>query len=158
MKKIRLKEVRKLLGLTQKAMAEPLGLNQTNIRDLESGKVKFSTLHALALEQVYKINSNWLLTGAGEIFIDENLPPIYKGINPDPEKEHQIELSVIEDKHRDLIQKFKDKTTAKEINKKLIDLERMSERSYRKVVNHINEVWETVADVLDDLREKNSMK
>lgn len=65
--KDRLKIAREDMGWTQEEFANSLGLNQANIRDIESGKVKFSTLHALAIENVHKISSEWLLTGSGSM-------------------------------------------------------------------------------------------
>jgi len=67
----RLKKIRAYLNLTQEEFGVPLGLNQTKIRDLESGKVKVSTLHAIAIEKIHGINIDWLLTGEGEMFINE---------------------------------------------------------------------------------------
>jgi transcriptional regulator with XRE-family HTH domain len=67
----RLKIVRKNLKLTQKNAAISIGLNPANFRDLESGKVKISTLHGIALEHIHKINSIWLLTGKGEMFLKQ---------------------------------------------------------------------------------------
>jgi len=63
--KERLKEARDETGLNQADFGEPLGLSQANVRDLESGKVKFSTLHALAIENVYGYKAKWLLNGVG---------------------------------------------------------------------------------------------
>ena len=67
----RLKNARKFLGLTQEKFAIPIGLNQANIRDLESGKVKISTLHALAIENAHGIGATWLLDGRGDMFLEQ---------------------------------------------------------------------------------------
>jgi len=64
----RLKILRKQLDMTQERFGIPLGLNPANIRDLEAGKVRVSILHALAIENVYKLNNDWLLHGHGEMF------------------------------------------------------------------------------------------
>ncbi|WP_051283880.1 helix-turn-helix transcriptional regulator [Desulforegula conservatrix] len=68
----RLSEVRKAIGLTQENFGKPIGLTRINVTNLESGKVQISTLHALAIEYVYKINSEWLLTGNGESLLSDN--------------------------------------------------------------------------------------
>lgn len=57
------------MKLTQAQFAEGVGLKPANVRDIESGKVKFSTIHALAIENVYQIDSNWLLYGSGDMFV-----------------------------------------------------------------------------------------
>lgn len=78
----RLRYVRQLYSITQKQMGVDLGLNPSKIRDLESGKVKISTLHALALKDVYKINPDWLLYGKGPLRIESDIleKTIGKGI------------------------------------------------------------------------------
>lgn len=61
----RLKYIRKQLRFTQESFAKSIGLNRDSITNLESGKVKISILHALALEHVHGINKEWLLNGEG---------------------------------------------------------------------------------------------
>lgn len=63
--KNRLKLARIEADLNQAEFGAPLGLSQANVRDLESGKVKISTLHALAIEKIHGISSVWLLSGEG---------------------------------------------------------------------------------------------
>jgi transcriptional regulator with XRE-family HTH domain len=50
--------------------------------------------------------------------------------------------------------KRQDLPTAKDTIAKLADLERMSERSYRKATAYITEVWETVTDVFEEISEE----
>ncbi len=78
----RLKHIRQLFGITQKQMGVDLGLSPSKIRDLESGKVKISTLHALALKDVYKINPDWLMFGNGPLRVESDIleKTIGKGI------------------------------------------------------------------------------
>jgi transcriptional regulator with XRE-family HTH domain len=66
--KDRLKIARMELKLTQEKFGSLLDLSQANIRDLESGKVKLSTLHSLAIENVFAVSASWLMTGNGEMF------------------------------------------------------------------------------------------
>ena len=61
----RLKKIRKKMKLTQEMFGKSVDLSQANIRDLESGKVKISTLHAFAFKHIYNINPEWLLKGEG---------------------------------------------------------------------------------------------
>ncbi len=65
----RLKFIRKKMKITQKKLAISIGLKRDHITSLESGKVKFSILHALALEHVHGINKDWLLYGSGDYFV-----------------------------------------------------------------------------------------
>jgi len=70
-KNIRLKSARLSIGLNQLDFGIPLGLSQANVRDLESGKVKISTLHALAIEKIYRISPEWLMDGKGPMILGE---------------------------------------------------------------------------------------
>ncbi|QTA84858.1 Uncharacterized protein dnm_008610 [Desulfonema magnum] len=53
-------------------MAVAIGLNQANIRDLELGKVKISTLHALAMQNIFDLSPDWLLTGKGKMLCEDH--------------------------------------------------------------------------------------
>jgi transcriptional regulator with XRE-family HTH domain len=133
----RLKYARKKLGITQEKCAISIGLNRFNITDLETGKVKISTLHALALEYIYKINSKWLLNAEGEVFIKN-------------EKTEEIEQSdnVIEIKHMNLVKKFKDKEAAKEANEQLIELEEINQDAFYNTTSFIKGALQTAKVML----------
>ncbi len=111
----RLKIARKLLGLTQEKFGEPLDINRYGVLGLESGKVKISTVHAKAFEYIYKISSDWLLNGTGEMFIEERLAKEatngFGGVSE-------------ETSHAELIKYFTNKTKAKVMNWNLIKLEK----------------------------------
>lgn len=110
----RLRIAREALELTQDQFSKPLGLSRVNITNLESGKVKISTLHALSVEYVYKISSDWLLHGSGEMFIIDKSTS-----NGDVVKyEHPIEAQ-----HMKLIKEFKNKKLALELNYDLVSFE-----------------------------------
>lgn len=110
----RLRIARELLELTQDQFSKPLGLSRVNITNLESGKVKISTLHALSFEYVYKISADWLLNGSGDIFLAEKSTS-----NGDVVKyEHPIEAE-----HMKLIKEFKNKKLALELNYDLVSFE-----------------------------------
>jgi phage repressor protein C with HTH and peptisase S24 domain len=72
----RLKKARKHAGLTQEKFGEKLGLKQTQVRDIESGKQKVSAELAELMEKNFYISGWWLLTGKGEMIPSEskNLP------------------------------------------------------------------------------------
>lgn len=110
------------------------------------------------LAQKKNVSLNWLFHGVGPIYNDINIET--NGNQTDNSNDQTIsedkytDYVIIEEEHIDLIKNFKDKPTAKDVNEKLVDLERMSERTYRKVVSHITEVWETVTDVFDEIKGK----
>lgn len=61
----RLKELRGILGKNQTQFGEGLGLTQKNISDLEKGKTEIYHPFLLAIEYIYGIRVEWILTGKG---------------------------------------------------------------------------------------------
>jgi len=116
-------------------MGEPLGLSQSNIRDLESGKVKFSTLHALAIENIYKISSKWLLTGEGSHYI--------KG-EEEKKSDNDSNLTRLVVEHQDTIKKFKDPEKAKEFNEFLVDIEAEDPEGYDELYKEAKLISKTI--------------
>ncbi len=72
----RLKKARKHSGLTQEKFGGKLGLKQSQIKDIEIGKQKVSPELAESIEINFSICGWWLLTGRGEMLVQEvkNLP------------------------------------------------------------------------------------
>ncbi len=68
---IRLKEVRKILKITQKQLAERLELSQSLIGGIENGDNNLTSEHVIKLHDVFNINPNWLLVGRGDMFIED---------------------------------------------------------------------------------------
>ena len=64
--KDRLKLARKLRKVGQVTLAEAVGLDQTTISNLETGKVR-STSKAVEIASYLRINAAWLATGKGEM-------------------------------------------------------------------------------------------
>jgi transcriptional regulator with XRE-family HTH domain len=116
----RLKIARSHLGFTQEKLAKTIGLNQANVRDLESGKVKISTLHALALEYKLHINAEWLLTGHGEMF--------QKDVG---------HTDIASPAHEELVSYFQNKKLARLINENLIKLEQIKPEALKEINNYI---------------------
>ena len=61
MKKLRLEEARKQLGLTQEQVAEKLGISQNNYSYLENGKVKIDSDYLLAFAEIFGCSVDYLL-------------------------------------------------------------------------------------------------
>lgn len=66
----RLKKLRKELNLTQAAFAKRIGLKQSAIGDIESGKNKLKTQNFNAICREFNVNPAWLETGEGEMFLN----------------------------------------------------------------------------------------
>ena len=65
----RFKEIREKLGLNQSELARTIEANPSIVSDIERGEKEPSKKIISSLIMKYKVNSNWLLTGEGEIFI-----------------------------------------------------------------------------------------
>lgn len=73
----RLKEARKLRGITQKALGDMVGLSQAAIQKIEVGKAS-QTSKILELSNALKIRPEWLNTGDGPMLLlgqNEAIPP-----------------------------------------------------------------------------------
>jgi len=68
----RIYSVRKNLGLSQKKFAENANLSQAHLGLIETGKRKVNNRIVKLLCTSYGINENWLLSGSGSMFDDEN--------------------------------------------------------------------------------------
>ena len=63
---MRIKEVRKLLRLSQNDMAEGLGITSNHLSEIESGKTNPTAVLFLNLAYVYNANVGYLFHGTGE--------------------------------------------------------------------------------------------
>jgi transcriptional regulator with XRE-family HTH domain len=79
----RLKKARKMLGFNQKTFAAGLGLSQSHYCWIERGGVEFSDRNIKLVCAVYGINENWLRTGAGEMFLENNAADPLGVLTPD---------------------------------------------------------------------------
>lgn len=68
----RLKELRKYLDLSQKAFAEKLGITDSGLSNLESGKRNLTEQMIISICREFNVNRAWLVEGVGDIFT--NLP------------------------------------------------------------------------------------
>ena len=64
----RIKELRKALSLTQTAFGERIGLKQNSVALLEAGRAT-SDQPIFAICREFRVNEEWLRTGAGEMFV-----------------------------------------------------------------------------------------
>lgn len=68
----RLKEVRKILGLTQRQISEYLEIKQGSYSDVERGKAGISAVLLKNLIRRFRVNPLWLCEGEGNMFLDSN--------------------------------------------------------------------------------------
>lgn len=63
----RIRERRKFLDLTQRALADKLGVSLTTVTDWETGKADPNYSNLIALSQVFGVSTDWLLKGEGPV-------------------------------------------------------------------------------------------
>ena len=64
----RIKELRKVLGLTQTKFGDRIGLKQNSVALIETGRpTSDQTIFAICRE--FRVSEEWLRTGAGEMFV-----------------------------------------------------------------------------------------
>ena len=71
---IRIKELRRKLGLTQREFGRRIGVMDTVVRRWEKGEFEPTTEKLKAIATEFGINLNWLLLGEGEIFVKKESP------------------------------------------------------------------------------------
>lgn len=101
----RLRELRQLLGLTQGAFAEKIGIKQGSLSDIERGKVGLSNANILLICKTFNVSENWLRTGIGEPF---NNKYATRTDLSDLEKDILKKFNLLEDKDRKSIQNIID--------------------------------------------------
>ena len=65
----RIKELRKALRMTQTAFADRIGIRQNSVALLEMGRNTPSDQTVAFICREFRVNEEWLRTGAGEMFI-----------------------------------------------------------------------------------------
>ena len=84
----RIKELRRLLKLSQKEFGERLGVSRDVIANIEYNRAEPQELFIRYLCSVFLVDRNWLMTGKGEIFINKNENEaealrVFESLNPD---------------------------------------------------------------------------
>lgn len=68
----RLRAFRKAIKLTQKQMADTLGIAQSTYAYIETGKTNLSIEYLHKIMDIHKINPLWFITGKGKMVLSEN--------------------------------------------------------------------------------------
>jgi hypothetical protein len=69
---LRLKEVRKSLKLTLADFGKKLGVRDSTISSIETGKNALTDQMIKSVCAIYKVNEDWLRNGTGEMFINDD--------------------------------------------------------------------------------------
>jgi len=70
--KDRLKKIRDYTGLSQQEMADKLEVLVTTISKYERGIINPASNFLIKINSLFNVNLNWLITGQGKMFLDEN--------------------------------------------------------------------------------------
>lgn len=77
----RFKEVRKSLKMTQTAFGNQLGKGLRAIQHYEAGERSIDNSIILLLQEKFNVNTDWLINGNGNMFIDNNTDEFSKIYN-----------------------------------------------------------------------------
>lgn len=71
----RLKELRKVLGLSQREFSEKINIGASTLAMFETGQRNPKEIHIAAICDNFHVNEEWLRTGEGEMFqlVDDKL-------------------------------------------------------------------------------------
>lgn len=87
---LRLKKLRKRLGLSQEAFANRLGMKGSSISLLESGNRNITEPVIRSICREFNVDYIWLTTGAGEMFVDSSDDDVISTIEHIMESENEF--------------------------------------------------------------------
>jgi transcriptional regulator with XRE-family HTH domain len=73
---LKIKEIRKVLGLTQEQMAEELGLKRSSYTHIELGTTNLTFEQFLNVVENHNINLDWFVHGRGQMFNSEEIEKV----------------------------------------------------------------------------------
>ena len=76
----RIKKLRKSLGLTSEKFGSNLGVGKTAISGIETGRRNVTDQMFLAICREYNVNPDWLRTGEGEMFVEDNEDYLFRWV------------------------------------------------------------------------------
>lgn len=83
----RIRELRKILNLSQKEFAEKIGLKQNAISYMEKAGSTVTEQNIKTICSQFSVNEDWLRTGIGKMFLENNKKQkeffdIFNGLSP----------------------------------------------------------------------------
>lgn len=118
--KDRLKQLRKILNLTQQELADKLNISRNNIASYETGKSNIGASVISLICKEFNVNEEWLRNGTGEMFIEISEDDEYSQAAASIAKNNDVEIMSL------LIEYWKLDNDSKEIFKNY--LRNVSER------------------------------
>lgn len=113
---IRLKQLRKSLGLTQQSFADKIGMKQNTIAQYEMGRTTPSDAIIFSICREFNVSRTWLETGEGEMFvpmtkseeISEFFGALLRTENDDFKKRLISQLSALDEAGWETLERFLD--------------------------------------------------
>ena len=68
----RIKEVRKLLHLTQTEFGQRIGLSRDMMANIEGDRIEIKDIVVKSICREFKVNYDWIVNGTGEMFQDDD--------------------------------------------------------------------------------------
>jgi len=106
----RLKMIRSDAGMNQADFAKALGIGQSTLAMMEVGKREILDRHVKTICSIFRVNEEWLRTGNGDMFIEEDnalISQLAKQYNLDDFSRKFIETYVnLPEAHRAVIKNF----------------------------------------------------
>lgn len=65
-------QLRKKLGLSQRSLGDSIGLSNSGVSNIENGIRNVTDQHIKLLQSEFNANEDWLRTGEGEMFIEND--------------------------------------------------------------------------------------
>jgi transcriptional regulator with XRE-family HTH domain len=147
--KLRIKEARKHAGLTQPKLAELIGVSHRTLTSYEKDASKVTVKISQKIATVCKINEIWLLTGHGKMLDDS--------AEKEKNKETPNNLTRVVIEHQDMVKRFKNPERGLIWNKRLVDIEDVSEELCDKVDNYLKGVHDA-AETIKNISKKNHLE
>lgn len=112
----RVKEIRKVLGLSGEKFGEQLGVSRAAISNIEKGKRDLTDQMFLSICREFNVNEEWLRNGSGEMFIqldeDEQISSFFNDLlqeeNGSFKRQFVTALSHLDDNGWNLLNQFMD--------------------------------------------------
>lgn len=78
--KERIREIRKYYGLTMEKFGERLGIKKNTVSQIENGINSITEQMFLAICREYNVNPDWLRTGEGEMFSEDEEEYLFRWV------------------------------------------------------------------------------
>lgn len=120
----RIKKARNFAGLTQPQLAELIDVSLATIKNYEKDASAAKVGKVIEIASACNVDEGWLFTGRGAMSAEPLIT-----------ESEKIKKIIIE--HQGVVKNFKDPERARDINKRLLEIEELSEKIYDKVDTYI---------------------